>query len=484
MSTVFQVNRTLDEGCLGNDKTHMKIFHNASRKKSIYRMLPPIILIICTLLLLTLWECRPLIPPMDDTYIHLVFGKSLFSENPLCFNSAEISSGFTSPVWLLPSALASLSSSEAAPVILMVFSLIAAALALIAAGSLAGLLLLLTGPFFFHASSGMETALASLFVILIWKSIRDDTLQGFRPFILAGAFLCRPELAVLAVPLILTMHRRNIRDILILLAPLFAACILWVIWNLHAAGLLLPSTFYAKQPVNWFSSAAAGMPGLLKNILLVSPLLIFAAVASLMELFKKAPDEHRRRNIALGTIPILLLLTSLLLQPNSFFQMRYYVPALTATVLIASHWLGGLKRKKLNIILLAVSMLPGLVIFGGRRADASSDVGAIDVDPAYYLAARAIDTETVASADIGAVKWITNMNILDLDGLVTSERLPGNDIEGWSWIEQSADYLLAFPKQYSSLVSEAGESIEFLVGFGSRSNVICGEDSVTLWRIH
>lgn len=462
----------------------MKKTHNTLRKKSIYRMLLPMILIVCTLLVLTLWECRPLIPPMDDTYIHLVFGKSLFSGNPLCFNQSEISSGFTSPVWLLPSAMASLCSSEAAPVILMVLSLIAAALALLAAGPLAGFLLLLTGPFFFHASSGMETALASLFVIVIWISVRDDTLHGFRSFILAGAFLCRPELAILAVPLVFAMPRRDVRNIIILLIPLFAAGILWVIWNIHAAGLLLPSTFYAKQTVNWFSSAATGLPGLLKNILLVSPLLIFAAVASLLELFKKAPAELRRRSIALGAIPILLLSTSLLLQPNSFFQMRYYVPALTATVLVVGHWLSGLKRKKLNIVLLAMSMLPGLVIFGGRRAEASCDVGAIDVDPAYYLAACATDTETVASADIGAVKWITNMNILDLDGLVTSERLPGNDIEDWSWIERNADYLLAFPKQYSSLVSEAGESIEFLVGFGSRSNVICGEDSVTLWRIH
>ncbi|MCK4671576.1 MAG: hypothetical protein KAT47_03465, partial [Candidatus Aegiribacteria sp.] len=141
------------------------------------------------------------------------------------------------------------------------------------------------------------------------------------------------------------------------------------------------------------------------------------------------------------------------------------------------------RRRKLNAVLLAASMLPGLLVFGGRRAEASCDVGAIDVDPADYLAANATDAETVAAADIGAVKWITNMHILDLDGLVTPERLPGKDTEDWYWIEQNADYLLAFPKQYSSLVSKAGESIEFLAGFGSRSNVICGEDSVTLWRI-
>lgn len=449
-----------------------------------YRIILPAILIVCTLLVLTLQECRPLIPPMDDTYIHLVFGRSLFSGNPLCFNQGEISSGFTSPVWLLPSALASICGTEAAPAILMGFSLIAAALALLAAGPWTGLLLLMTGPFFFHASSGMETALASLFVIVLWKSIRDETMLGLRPFILAGAFLCRPELAILAVPLIFAIRERSVRNILILLAPSFIAGILWIIWNLHAAGLVLPSTFYAKQPVSWFSSAASGLPGLLKNILLVSPLLIFAAVASTIGLFRSVPSELRRKNIALGSFPVLLFAASLFLQPNSFFQMRYYVPALTAAILVAGHWLNGLHRRKLNTVLLAASMLPGLLIFGGRRAEASCDVGAIDVDPADYLSASVEGTETVASADIGAVKWITNMQILDLDGLVTPERLPGEDTEDWYWIEQNADYLLAFPGQYSSLISEAGESIEFLAGFGSRSNVICGEDSVTLWKIH
>lgn len=453
------------------------------KHKRMYRILLPAILIVCTLLVLTLQECRPLIPPMDDTYIHLVFGRSLFSGDPLCFNQGEISSGFTSPLWLLPSALASTGGTEAAPVILMGFSLIVAALALLAAGPWTGFLLLMTGPFFFHASSGMETALASLFVIVLWKSIRDEAMLGLRPFILAGAFLCRPELAILAVPLIFAIRERNIRNILILLAPSFIVGILWITWNLHTAGLLLPSTFYAKQSVNWFSSASSGLPGLLKNLLLVSPLLIFAAVASIIEFFRTAPSELRGKNIALGSFPVLLFAASLFLQPNSFFQMRYYVPTLTATVLVAGHWLSGLHRRKLNTVLLAASMLPGLLIFGGRRTEASCDVGAIDVDPADYLAAVAIDTETVASADIGAVKWITNMYILDLDGLVTPERLPGEDTEDWYWIEKNADYLLAFPKQYSSLVSEAGESIEFLAGFGSKSNVICGEDSVTLWRI-
>ena len=185
----------------------------------------------------------------------------------------------------------------------------------------------------------------------------------------------------------------------------------------------------------------------------------------------------------MALIPLLLFAVSVYLQPNSFFQMRYYVPVLTAVVLAAGYWLMGLKRRRLNAFILALSMLPGLIIFAGRRADASFDVRSIDVRPAHYLSSMTSAERTVAAADIGAVKWITGMYILDLDGLVTAERLPGYSREGWQWISVRADYLLAFPDQYSSLISEAGDSLEFLTGFGSERNVICGEDSVALWKI-
>ncbi len=137
----------------------------------------------------------------------------------------------------------------------------------------------------------------------------------------------------------------------------------------------------------------------------------------------------------------------------------------------------------MNAFILAVSMLPGLIIFAGRRADASYDVFSIDVRPARYLSSIASVEQTVAAADIGAVKWITGMDILDLDGLVTAERLPGPERKEWQWISVRADYLLAFPGQYSNFISEAGDSLEFLMGFGSDRNVICGEDSVALWKI-
>ena len=477
MSTAKSFPAALDGERGTGDKIVMK--KPPKRRKSVNYTVP--LLLLAGVILLFILGVYESIPPMDDTYIHLVYGRSLFTSAPLCFNDAEPSSGFTSPLWLLPSALASLFGTALAPTVLMVFSLLAAGTALFMLPPFAGILLLMTGPFFFHASSGMETALSCLAVVAVWKCVRDGSGVKVSSFILLGAFLVRPELAVLAIPLLLSLKVRNPASIFRLAAPSVIAGLLWLFWNIHSMGLPLPSTFYAKQPVSWLACANAGLPGLLKGLLITSPLLLFAAAISITGLMRN--KGKKRSEVSLALIPLLLFALSLYLQPNSFFQMRYYVPALTAVVLVVGHWLGGLQRRKLNVFILAVSMLPGLIIFAGRRADASHDVYSIDVRPAQYISSVASPAQTVAAADIGAVKWITGMKILDLDGLVTAQRLPGSGREGWQWIMDRSDYLLAFPEQYSGLLAEAGNSLEFLSGFRSDKNVICGEDSVALWRI-
>ncbi|HRY61368.1 MAG TPA: hypothetical protein P5266_04150, partial [Candidatus Fermentibacter sp.] len=65
----------------------------------------------------------------------------------------------------------------------------------------------------------------------------------------------------------------------------------------------------------------------------------------------------------------------------------------------------------------------------------------------------------------------------------TPDRLPGPDRAGWGWIGARSDWLVAFPRQYSDLVSEAGSALEFVEGFGSPSPAVCGEDSVAVWRV-
>lgn len=367
-----------------------------------------------------------------------------------------------------------------APALLMLISSIFAASSLLALGSGKTTLLLISGPFLFHAGSGMETGMVCLFVALIWKSLRDPEYSRLMPVLLAGAFLTRPELLVLGLPMLLRRTREGPKRVFGLLWPVLLAAALWVLWNLFATGMPLPGTFYAKQSLPWITMFEQGMQGLLRNLLITSPLLIPAALISMVFLARKGRLEW--------LIPLLLGGIALATQPNSYFQMRYWVPFLFACGLSAGEWLNSTDRlKKKMRIVLTLSLLPGLVVFADRRIAASADVRTIDHDPAVLLGGIAAEDDTVAAADIGAVGWLTDLYILDLDGLITPDMLPGRrgtPEEQWSRIEQQADYLLAFPVQYSSLTEAAGRSLKEIVTFESPRNVICGEGSVVLWMIN
>lgn len=410
---------------------------------------------------------------MDDTYIHLVFGRSLLTPAPLSFNPGQPSSGFTSPLWLIPSAIAS-TAGDSAPAVLMILSSLCACAALLLAGGSAWPALL-TGPFLFHASSGMETALACLFVALIWRSLAVPPSRLRDGMLIAGALLARPELAVLA-PLVLTRHRKNgTGGMALVLAPAAAVVSLWIAWNLHSAGRPLPSTFYAKQAAS--PPALEELTSLAWRLAASAPLAIPAAAAGVLLL-------ARRGRPGFLAAP-LLLAAALATQPNPWFQLRYYVPALFAAGLTASAWLDGMAQRIRRIArpVLLVSSLPALAWFAGLRLQASEDVEHIDILPARFVASAAGPCDVAAAADIGAIGWMTGLEILDLDGLVTPERLPGSGRAGWRWLSERADWLVAFPDQYAGLLEEAGGRAVFEAGFRSPASVICGSDSVAVWRI-
>lgn len=416
------------------------------------------------------------VPPMDDTYTHLVYGRTFLRGQPLHFNPGEPSSGFTSPIWLLPSALTAMAGTDVAPAAIMAISALAACAAVALSGPGPGpILLLLLGPLLFHSSSGMETGLACLAVVLVWRTVRSGRRANPRAgLLLAGTVLARPELALLAVPLAIAAGKPRKRELALLMLPSLVLGGLWIGWNLQATGLPLPSTFYAKQAGAAAYGLLPGLRGLARSLVLGAALLLPAGAWA-------AYDLLRRRN-PLGLVPALALLPALLLQPNDFFQLRYHLPWLTAFALSAGRLLAGRRRLA---ALVAVSLVPGMLLFASRRVRASADVKAIDVGPARLLRQEAAAGSTVAAADVGAMGWISGLRVLDLDGLVTPAALPAaGGRPDWNWLQQRAEYLCAFPRQYSRIIEEAGENLVLLALFRSPSPVICGEERVAVYRIY
>ncbi len=413
--------------------------------------------------------------PLDDTYIHLVFGRSLAGGGFMQFNAGVPTTGLTSPLWILPSAAASLAGGSA-PVALMLISALAGALTILAGGE-AALLLLLCGPLLFHSTSGMETALAALLATLAAAGLASGRLRGpALGILLAAACLTRPESAVLCIPAVMKAGGRG--EAACRVIPPALALALWGAWNLHASGSILPSTFYAKAARPFYGD----LPPLMVRLFFSAPFALPAAILGTIGM-------ARRRDPAWLCVP-LLAAAAVLTAPNHYNQLRYHVPWLCASMPAAASWLRGrglsLRREQARstaFTAAAILMVPGAAFFVIQRIRAASDVWTIDVRPALLVDSLAEEGDVVAAGDIGATAWITDLEVIDLDGLVTPERLPGPGRAGWGWIAERSDWLIAFPDQYSGMVREAGEDLAPVAGFASAHPVVCGEDTVSVWRV-
>lgn len=213
--------------------------------------------------------------PLDDTWIHMVYGRSLIEQGIPAYNTGEPEAGFTSPLWMFASALAhavSFTTGLSISISIKMIGILFAWLASVGAyeltrrwvrshlyGLFAGALTAATPNLSFAQVSGMETpaAVASL----IWCAYHFDKKSYFLSgLFLAAAYWSRPELVLLAPLLIgaigLTiLFRRNPRCLVPLAKismPLALAGLIWSVYCVSISGKPLPNTYYAKvKGKNW-----------------------------------------------------------------------------------------------------------------------------------------------------------------------------------------------------------------------------------------
>jgi hypothetical protein len=209
--------------------------------------------------------------PLDDAWIHMVYGRELARHGVAAYNPGAAEAGFTSPLWLLAAAAADLAgrATGCPPALaLKAVGVLAAAgasvlvleLGFALGGSFAAAFgcaaLAAAEPrVAFSQVSGMETGLAAA---LLLASIL--ALERGRPWsagvVAALAYLARPE-CVLLSPLLLAalalagapgrgLARAAARAAAQAGLPLLAAAGAWALFCQRAGGRLLPNTFYAK----------------------------------------------------------------------------------------------------------------------------------------------------------------------------------------------------------------------------------------------
>lgn len=438
--------------------------------------------------------------PLDDSWIHQVYGRNLAERGEWAFIPGQPSAASTSPLYTVLLAIGYRLGVEYG-----LWAHLLGALALAASGMLAarltlhvlpqrrrldivvGLAVVLTWHLIWAAASGMETMLfAALTLALIHRAwcerephnhllpaltARHALLRGVVFGVLAAlAALARPEgigLAGLAGLALLVWRPVGLPAWIAGASLAFAVTIApYLLLNLQLTGGLLPNTAAAK----WAQHApllALSYPTRAVNMTI--PILVGGQVMLLPGLFVYLAYILRhspRRRWLLDALPLLWVAALIALYaarlPASYQHGRYVIPALPALVTVGA--LGTLlllQQARASLIGRAVARALAfsaalLLVFFALITGAEAyerDVRVINeemVATAHWIREHLPPSDLLAIHDIGAVGYFAPRPLVDIAGLVSPDVVPLiGDAEGlWAYMRDSgARYLMAFPDQ-------------------------------------
>ena len=438
--------------------------------------------------------------PLDDSWIHQVYGRNLAQTGQWAFVPGEPSAASTSPLYTV---LLSIGYALNIPykiwthflgwLALLVTAMIGARLSerllpeqrLV--GLLAGSVIELAWHLVWAAVSGMETMLFSMFTLVLiaaaWRELDEHNQQpvsiGLRGLLFGGlaalATLTRPEGVMLVGMIGLTMlilrPQRLVRRVMIwglaaaVSFALFIAPYLWL--NLQLTGGLLPDTAAAKQ-AQIAPFLAASYPSRLVDM--VMPLVAGGQVLLLPGIlyfvFGVIEPARQERQKLMYLLPMMWAVGLVMLYaarlPAPYQHGRYVIPALPSLLLVGvvgSVWLVQQGQRTLagRVLTrgLAASALVVFVFFAFVTGPGiyAKDVRIIDeemVTAALWIDAHISPDELLAIHDIGAVGFFTPRPILDIAGLVNPEvtSILLDETAMWQMMQaRQARYLLAFPDQ-------------------------------------
>lgn len=460
--------------------------------------------------------------PLDDGWIHARFAQNLARGHGFSFNPGESTSTTTGPLWTLLLALGyrltgehlftgiAINSVLCLLLCVVVYHLTLALgqgrwLALATAAVVA-----CTAPLPWWVLSGMEPllyALLALLGILLHLRLRRAPFpRGLWPtvvFALAG--LARPEMLLLFPlamldRLLMALREKQDRALgswgkqLAVHLPVFAALVAPVfIYNYSVSGYLLPTSYYSKlqrvgvpgalvdPSVMWSEALIVGPLRELwhvwstwagNNWLLIAP--FFVGIAWLVWR-ARSPGDSRNSSLL---IPMLLLAQPLLwalvagYRPPDYQSQRYLAnlnPLFLMLGMIGGSWITEpipttfrtWVRLPLLIAVLGFSLV-GQPKAAEVYAKNVRDTTQMQVTIGQWVRDNVPPGSLLAVNDIGAIGFISDMPVLDLQGLVTPEILWRRDmarrLDGtaptlvFEFIaDHQPDYLIIFPQWYPDL---------------------------------
>jgi hypothetical protein len=436
--------------------------------------------------------------PLDDSWIHLAFARSLADGHGLSVNPGELVAGSTSPLWtallsllfLLPGALPILATKTLGAALYLATGSLAWRLAgTLGLGRglaiLAALATLGTGWMAWSALSGMEVPLFCCLSLagidLAIRERRDSARPVLALPVLGLAALARPEgllLVILAAldalirfrgevsPRFIFPDRASLRRVGLGLAVAAVLVAPVVLFNLKVGGTPLPSTFVAKAG----HGGMRRLPDLqylytvLGIVFRPMPWATLLAGAGALALWRRRGTPGDRGMLLAGWVFGLPLAYGFLATAGMAAIVgnfgRYYFPLFPALAVLGVYALAGLKLGRAATFGIGLVFL--LPTFATLPSEARlyavnvRNVAQTDITMVGFLARRMPPEAVLAVVDLGAVSFFLPNPVLDLGGIASPEIPRYGDravAAGGSYFdgalkyltERHPDYVLSFP---------------------------------------
>lgn len=453
--------------------------------------------------------------PLDDAWIHQTYARNLVSGYGWSFIPGTPSAGSTSPLWtLLLSAGHYLGVQPVFWAVLLGAGILGACGMVIyeilkvdrrnQAAFIVSLFFILEWHFVWAAVSGMETILCVLLALLLFWSMQNKPAQGIWSGVVAALSIwVRPDLITMLVPvgLLLMMNNRNwkarIKECIICGSIVGLSLIGYMVFNYSTSGLIMPTTFYAKQSEY---AELRQLPFLIRYFREFQLALIGVGILlfpGYLNLTLTAISQKRWLELSFSVWYMVYVGIYGFLLPVTYQHGRYMIPAMGIYFLLGVigsinlaeyiqrnylRWGWVIRTSwKVSFVLISVSFLG----MGGWTY--AKDVSFIEremVDTAIWINKNVPDDSLLAVHDIGAMGYFGQRKILDLAGLINPEVIPF--IRDEEKIRQylnsnQVDILVCFPGWYPQLTKD----LEILYQ-GQRRNLRAEYDesmTVYLWRV-
>ena len=422
--------------------------------------------------------------PLDDAWIHLTYARNFALHGEWSFRLGEGSAGSTSPLW---TALLSIGFLlRLSPYIWtfflgwLVLTLMAIQAENIACKVLAsyrtripwvGLFIALAWHLTWSATSGMETLLHGLIILIVLGMLTENTHQYLTLGLLAGLSVwIRPDGITLLGPILFTafFQEKSFKERGGALVKVFIGFgilfVFYLLFNLALSGTPMPNTFYAKQAEYQEYLRSLALSDRLKDYIL--PMISSPFVVLVPGFFLWVYKIIRERNwgAMAGVIWFFGYVGIYFTRLPAYQHGRYIIPAFPVLYLWGMLGMMGYfvsSKVNRNISFLWKTLLVVLVVafqWVGAIQNAR-DVILIEtqmVKTAQWINENLPSGTTLAVHDIGAIGYFTQNPLIDLAGLITPDVVPiiRDEVRLAEYLNATnAEYLVTFPSWYPQLIT-------------------------------